>query len=134
MALVECYRNRNIYLVTIFIWLFEIFLLIRDWLSLFVRGILQLFFNDSILLFSFFLSHFPFVCIAPFILNIKIKMISFQIWRYRYIYICVCVTYVMFKFFLFFSFKRYADIYLFLLFFFFIGIFIPLFPIVMNLN
>lgn len=130
MALVECYRNRNIYLVTIFIWLFEIFLLIRDWLSLFVRGILQLFFNDSILLFSFFLSHFPFVCIAPFILNIKIKMISFQIWRYRYIYMCVLH---MFKFFLFFSFKRYADIYLILLFF-FIGIFIPLFPIVMNLN
>lgn len=75
---------------------------------------------------------FPFFCTAPFILNVKIKIVIIvilpQIWRYRYVY----VYYTCQIFFIFFV--QILCKYLLISFFFFTGIFISLFPIVMNLN
>lgn len=71
MALVECYRNRNIYLVTIFILLFEIFF----WLVLlFYSRNFSIIFQWFNIVFFFFSLLFPFICTALFILNVKIKI------------------------------------------------------------
>lgn len=76
------------------------FLLIRDWLfrffsrnsSMVIFFFIYYFYYFSMvqyrLLFSFLFFLFPFFCTAPFILNVKRKIvISSQIWRYRYVYV-----------------------------------------------